>query len=89
MCIQSSFNILCFKDTQLPMEDACNDKAPMVFTILNKTDFYSPNYPSYNYPNNIVCIWKVLAIDGFIIQLTTEEGGQIETEYEMLIFKTK
>ena len=84
--IQSSFNILCFKDTHLPMEDACNDKSPMVFTIENKTDFYSPNYPN-SYPNNIDCTWKVLAFEGFIIKLTIEEGGQIETEYDTLIFK--
>ena len=61
------------------MDDACNGNGPMVFTMLNKTEIYSPNYPD-NYPNNIGCIWKFFAVDGFRIQLTIEEGSEIEDD---------
>ena len=73
--------ILCllYVDKELSMDDACNHKSPMVFTILNKTDVHSPYYPK-PYPNNIDCTWKVLAVDSFRIQLKIEEGGQIDID---------
>ena len=67
------------------MYEACNENGPLVFTILNKTDINSPNYPD-SYPNKMSCIWKFLAVDGFRIQLQIEEGGEIEAEYDLLIF---
>ena len=68
------------------MADACNDKGPMVFTILNATDVYSPNYPGH-YPNNMHCTWKFSSVNGYRIQFKIVQGGEIETEYDILAFK--
>ena len=68
------------------MYDACNEEGPMVFTFLNTTDVFSPDYPGA-YPNSISCTWKFLALDGFTIQFNFQEGGEIESGYDMLIFK--
>ena len=76
------YNLFHFVDKKLPMVDACNDKRPMVFTILNKTDVYSPKSADNpdRYPNDQHCTWKFLLVDGFTIQFKIEEGGQIEKE---------
>ena len=75
-----------YQDIEMSMYDACNEEGPMVFTFLNTTDVFSPDYPGA-YPNSISCTWKFLALDGFTIQFNFQEGGEIESGYDMLIFK--
>ena len=68
------------------VNDDCDALGPLVFTILNKTDVHTPNYP-VQYYNGEHCTWKFLAVDEFRIRLKIDEEGWLEEEYAMLISK--
>ena len=65
------------------MAKACNNQ-PQVFTISNKTDITTPNYPD-PYENNMDCEWNILMSKDRNIELIVD--GELEAKYAIFAIK--
>ena len=64
------------------MTKACQPYGPLVITIFNASELYSPNdydNPGY-YPINLNCTWKVIGVRNKMILIEFEESQNNEIE---------